>query len=104
MAKNAAIVTVDMAFGTYPKIYADSSLLDAGTDHHSDHTQWKWTYKNFKDYLINQVKKAGIDVQLKTTAAPEMIKAKGCDTVLAATGAEPVISKMRGAFFVASQV
>ncbi|MBN1626735.1 MAG: FAD-dependent oxidoreductase, partial [Deltaproteobacteria bacterium] len=63
----------------------------------SDYSQWRWNHKVFKDYLINQVKKAGIEVQLKTTATPEMIKAKGYDTVLVATGAEPVISKMAGA-------
>jgi len=63
----------------------------------SDHSRWRWNHKVFKDYLINQVKKAGIEVKLKTTATPEMIKAKGYDTVLVATGAEPVISKMAGA-------
>ena len=46
--------------------------------------------KIFKDYLINQVKKAGIEVKLNTTATPAMIKAAGFDTVLVATGAEPV--------------
>jgi pyruvate/2-oxoglutarate dehydrogenase complex dihydrolipoamide dehydrogenase (E3) component len=63
----------------------------------TDHTQWKWTYKGFKDYLIRQVNKAGIEVKLKTAAAPEMIKSNGYDTVLVATGAEPVISRMPGA-------
>jgi len=63
----------------------------------TDHTQWKWTYRDFKDYLINQVKKAGIEVLLNTTATPEMIKSKGYDTVLVATGAEPILSRMAGA-------
>jgi thioredoxin reductase len=63
----------------------------------SDHTQWKWNYKRLKDYFIHQVNKAGIEVLLKTAATPEMINAKGYDTVLVATGAEPVISKMKGA-------
>ena len=63
----------------------------------SDYSQWRWNMKDIKDYLINQVKKSGIEVQLNTTATPEMIKAKGFDTVLVATGAEPVISKMPGA-------
>jgi pyruvate/2-oxoglutarate dehydrogenase complex dihydrolipoamide dehydrogenase (E3) component len=43
------------------------------------------------------VKKAGIEVKLNTTATPSMIKAAGYDTVLVATGAEPVISRMKGA-------
>jgi NADPH-dependent 2,4-dienoyl-CoA reductase/sulfur reductase-like enzyme len=63
----------------------------------SDYSQWRWNHKDFKDYLINQVKKAGIEVKLKTAATPEMIKAGGYDTVLAATGAEPIISRMPGA-------
>jgi len=63
----------------------------------SDYSQWKWNMKDLKDYLIYQVKKAGIEVQLNTTATPAMIKAAGYDTVLVATGAEPVISKMPGA-------
>jgi len=62
----------------------------------TEYTQWKWTYKGLKDYLIHQVNKNGIEVNLKTTATPEMIKAKKYDTVLVATGAEPVISKMAG--------
>lgn len=63
----------------------------------TDYTRWRWNYKGFKDYLINQVKKQGIDVELNTTATPDTIKANGYDTVLVAIGAEPVISRMPGA-------
>jgi 2,4-dienoyl-CoA reductase-like NADH-dependent reductase (Old Yellow Enzyme family)/thioredoxin reductase len=63
----------------------------------SDYSQWKWNMKDLKDYLIYQVKKAGIEVKLNTTATPSMVKAAGYDTVLVATGAEPVISRMPGA-------
>jgi len=62
----------------------------------TDHTKWKWTYKDFKDYLINQVKKHGIEIKLKTIATPEMIKAKGYDSVLVATGSEVVDSRLPG--------
>jgi thioredoxin reductase len=61
----------------------------------SDYSQWRWNMKDLKDYLINQVKKAGIEVKLNALATPEMIKAAGFDTILVATGAEPVISKMK---------
>jgi len=63
----------------------------------SDYSQWRWNTRVFKDYLIHQVNKTGIDVKLKTTATPEMIKAAGFDTVLVATGAEVVESRMKGA-------
>jgi pyruvate/2-oxoglutarate dehydrogenase complex dihydrolipoamide dehydrogenase (E3) component len=43
------------------------------------------------------VNKAGVEVKLKTTATPEKIKAGGYDTVLVATGAAPIISRMKGA-------
>jgi pyruvate/2-oxoglutarate dehydrogenase complex dihydrolipoamide dehydrogenase (E3) component len=61
----------------------------------SDYSKWRWNMKDLKDYLIVQIKKSGIEVKLNTFATPEMIKAEGYDTVLVATGAEPVISKMK---------
>jgi NADPH-dependent 2,4-dienoyl-CoA reductase/sulfur reductase-like enzyme len=65
---------------------------------HSEFSDHKWTLKDFMDYQIRQVKKAGVEVKLNTAATPEMIKAKGYDAVIAALGAEPVSkSKMRGA-------
>jgi len=64
---------------------------------HSDYAPDKWPLKDFKDFLISQVKKTGVDVQLKTTATPEMIKANGYEVVLVAAGSEPVISRIPGA-------
>ena len=90
----AAITTAER--GHKVTLYEKSASL-GGLLLFTDNTQWKWTYKDFKDYLVLQVKKAGIDVQLNTTATPEMIKAKGYDTVLVAAGSEPAISKMPGA-------
>jgi NADPH-dependent 2,4-dienoyl-CoA reductase/sulfur reductase-like enzyme len=63
----------------------------------ADNTRWRWNFKDFKEYLIHQVHKQGVDVKLKTTANSSMIKKAGYDTVLVATGAEPVVSKMKGA-------
>jgi NADPH-dependent 2,4-dienoyl-CoA reductase/sulfur reductase-like enzyme len=63
----------------------------------SDHSKWRWNMKVFKDYLIHQVDKTGVDVKLNTAATPQMIKSGGFDTVLVATGAEVVKSRMKGA-------
>jgi thioredoxin reductase len=63
----------------------------------TDYSTWIWTYKVYKDYLIKQVKKAGIEVKLNTRATKEMIKAGGYNTVLVAVGAEPAKSTMKGA-------
>jgi len=61
----------------------------------ADNTQWRWNFKDLKDWFIYQVNKMGIEVKLKTAATPEMIRAGKFDAVLVATGAEPVISKMK---------
>jgi pyruvate/2-oxoglutarate dehydrogenase complex dihydrolipoamide dehydrogenase (E3) component len=50
----------------------------------------------FKNYLINQVKKAGVKVHLNTEATPEMLKAKEYDAVFAAVGADPVVPDIPG--------
>jgi 2,4-dienoyl-CoA reductase-like NADH-dependent reductase (Old Yellow Enzyme family)/thioredoxin reductase len=63
---------------------------------HAKYSKYKWTLNDYSEYLIRQVKKLGVDVQLNITATPEMITAKGYDSVIAALGAEPVISKMSG--------
>lgn len=68
-----------------------------GLQRHTDYCPLKWSFKDYKDYLIRQVEKAGIDVRLKTSATPEMIKANGFDAVLVALGAEPFIPNIPGA-------
>jgi NADPH-dependent 2,4-dienoyl-CoA reductase/sulfur reductase-like enzyme len=77
-------------------LYEKDAAL-GGLQKHTDYTPWVWTYKNFKDYMINQVKKAGIEVKLNTKATKDMLKSAGYDTVLVATGSDVVASKMPGA-------
>ncbi len=77
-------------------LYEKSDAL-GGLLRHTDYTEWKWTYRDFKDYLIRQVKKAGVEVFLNTEATPEMIRVKGYDVLLAAVGAEPAASRIPGA-------
>jgi NADPH-dependent 2,4-dienoyl-CoA reductase/sulfur reductase-like enzyme len=77
-------------------LYEKNETL-GGLQRHVDFTKWRWAYKDYKDYLVRQVNKAGVDVKLKTTATPGMIKSKGYDALLVALGAEPVVSKIPGA-------
>jgi NADPH-dependent glutamate synthase beta subunit-like oxidoreductase len=77
-------------------LYEKDAAL-GGLQKYTDYTPWVWTYKNFKDYLVNQVKKSGIEVKLNTKATRDMLKAGGYDTVLVATGADLVESRMKGA-------
>ncbi len=77
-------------------LYEKSGAL-GGLLRHSDYTPLKWAYKDFKDYLVRQTYKAGVEVLLNTEATPEMLRAKGYDTVLAALGAEPFVSSLPGA-------
>jgi 2,4-dienoyl-CoA reductase-like NADH-dependent reductase (Old Yellow Enzyme family)/thioredoxin reductase len=63
---------------------------------HTDYTDWKWAYRDFKNYLVRQTAKAGVEVLLNTEATPEMIRSRGFHTVLAATGATPTLPNLSG--------
>ena len=67
-----------------------------GAMYHADFVDFKWTLKQFKDYLIAQVGKRPIDVRLNTRATPEGIAAEGFDVVLAALGASPALPSIPG--------
>lgn len=75
----------------YEKTGALGGLLQ-----HADYSPFKWPIKDFKDYLIRQVKKTGVDVHLNTEATPATIKAKGYDVVLVALGSDPVVPEIAG--------
>lgn len=90
----AALVAAER--GHRVTLYEKGDAL-GGLLRHTDYSQWKWAQKEFKDYLVRQVNHAGIEVKLKTTATPEMVKSKGYDTVLVAAGAEPAVSNIPGA-------
>lgn len=60
-----------------------------GQTKHSDRVDFKWPLKEFKDYLIRQVEKRGIDVRLNTRITAEELADTGYDVVIAALGARP---------------
>jgi len=74
-------------------LYEKNEVL-GGLLKHTDYTKWKWSYRDFKDYLVRQTYKAGVEVKLNTEVTPEMIRAGKYDVVLAATGAEPIVPKI----------
>jgi thioredoxin reductase len=90
----AALVAAER--GHEVTLYEKDSKL-GGLLRFSDHSRWRWNHREFKDFLVRQVNKAGIDVKLNTAATREMIRAGGFDTVLVAIGAAPVFPRMPGA-------
>ncbi|MBN1624987.1 MAG: FAD-dependent oxidoreductase, partial [Deltaproteobacteria bacterium] len=90
----AAIVAAER--GHDVTIYEKNGYL-GGMLRHTDFASFQWPLKEFKDYLIRQVEKKGVQVLLNTEATPEIIRRKGYDAVLVALGTEPVISRVPGA-------
>jgi len=88
----AALTAVDR--GHKVTIYEKDAAL-GGLLKIADKSKTRWNFRQYKEWLIYQVGKSGIEVKLNTAATPEMIKAGGYDTVLVATGAEPVTSNMK---------
>jgi NADPH-dependent 2,4-dienoyl-CoA reductase/sulfur reductase-like enzyme len=68
-----------------------------GQLYHADYPSFKWPVRRYRDYLIQQLDKQGIEVHLNTEATPERI-ADGCyDAVVVAIGALPKHPNIKGA-------
>jgi 2,4-dienoyl-CoA reductase-like NADH-dependent reductase (Old Yellow Enzyme family)/thioredoxin reductase len=76
-------------------LYEKNAYL-GGQLRHADFSPFKWTFKDFKDYLVRQLNKNGIAVLMNTAATPEMIKGKGYDAVIVAVGSEIVNARVPG--------
>ncbi|MBO4887270.1 MAG: FAD-dependent oxidoreductase [Firmicutes bacterium] len=75
-------------------IYEAESEL-GGAIRHADYVPFKWTLRDYKDYLIHQVNKQGITVHLNTKATPDMLNDQ-YDAVVVAIGASPIIPRIPG--------
>ena len=64
---------------------------------HADYASFKWPVREFKEYLIRQIKKRPVEVRMNTVVSPEQLESEGFEVILAATGAEPVIPDIKGA-------
>ncbi len=82
--------------GHIPVIYEKGDKL-GGAILHADYAEFKWTLRDFKNFLIHQMEKRGIEIHLNTEATPEMIAAGNYDVVIAATGATPLVLPIPGA-------
>ena len=60
---------------------------------HSDVFSFKWPMKRYKDWLIRQVGKYGIDVRMNTAPTRDELIAGGYDAMIVALGAKPVLPR-----------
>ena len=63
---------------------------------HADNVPFKWTLKDYKDWLIYQMDKQGVTVKLNSPVTPAEIEAMDFDAVIAAVGATPVVPNIPG--------
>ena len=76
-------------------LYEASDKL-GGQLKHADYASFKWPLKHFKDFMITQMDKDGVDVHLNTPATPELLSGQGYDVVVAAVGSTPSAPKLPG--------
>ncbi len=81
--------------GHIPVIFEATDKL-GGVIRHSDYVDFKWTLKRFKDFLIYQVQKQGIETRLRTPATPGLLKNENFDVIVTALGAVPVKPSIPG--------
>jgi len=89
----AAITAVER--GHKVTLYEKSDAL-GGILKITDSDPIKQLLKKYKDYLVLQVKKHGVDVRLNTEANPEMVEAGKPDCVIVASGSTHIIPNIPG--------
>lgn len=62
---------------------------------HADHVDFKWTIKDYKNYLINQVEKRDIEIKLNIKVTPDTL-GDDYDVVIAAVGSESACPPIPG--------
>jgi 2,4-dienoyl-CoA reductase-like NADH-dependent reductase (Old Yellow Enzyme family)/thioredoxin reductase len=62
----------------------------------ADRDPIKYLHKKYKDYLVLQVKKLGVDVKMNTEATPALLEATRPDVILVASGSNHIIPNIPG--------
>lgn len=63
---------------------------------YADYVWFKREMRDYRDYLICQVKKAGVEIRLNTNATPQLLDQEDYDGIIVAVGAEPFIPNIPG--------
>ena len=67
-----------------------------GTIRYCEGIDFKADMDNYKNYLIRQVFKAGVEVRLNTEVTPELVAEVAPDHLIAAVGADPIVPPIPG--------
>lgn len=62
----------------------------------NDGMELKWTILEFRDYMIRQITKSGVQLLLNTEATLELLEQENYDEVIVAVGSSPVIPPIEG--------
>lgn len=81
--------------GHFVTLYEASDQL-GGALKHSDHVDFKWPLRNFKNYLIHQVTRRNIHLLLNKAVTPEMLGLENYHDVIVAIGAKAALPKIPG--------
>lgn len=76
-------------------LYERSGKL-GGQLFYTDYVWFKREMRDFRDYLIRQISKAGVRIHLHTEATPELLAEAGYDGVVVAVGAVPAVPPIPG--------
>lgn len=76
-------------------LYEASDQL-GGQLKHADYPSFKWPLKQFKNFMIAQMDRLGVEVRLNTKATPELLSGQGYDVVAVAVGSTPSAPPMPG--------
>lgn len=63
---------------------------------HADYSSFKWPLKDYKDFLVRQMGKLGVEVRLQTAPTAEELENEHFDSVVAAMGAAPKLPPVEG--------